>query len=1058
MGNRFSFSKTLLTVLAIVPLILLGISARLWANESVKVGIFQNKPVVYYEDGPKGLFVEVLDHVAESEGWEIDYIPCELKECLALLKSNDLDLMTSLGKSPMRSQRFTFSEEPIWTFWGTIYAHNFNITSVFDLRDKTIGVRSGNKITLELQQLLTKFGIAVQYVEFDNYDSAFQALHGREIDVVAVNNTYAFEEQKQSDICQTPIVFSPFSAYFAAPPKGRHVKKLAVIDAYVKEFKADNDSFLHKFHQQWLGGIPSYWTGKRIAVASALVLFAIVCLMAIWRYRSLVSLNNDLVKSIHARQQTEKELSQSEKRFRHLVETAADAIFMFNKHGNFELVNKQACKSLGYIESELLQMTVADIDTQFTEKKMLEMTTGSFAGNWPITVAGAHQRKDGSTFPVEVRVDMMETEGTQSFVALARNISEREMIEEAIQQQAMLGQIIDNSLNEIYVFDLDTLRFTQVNQGARENIGYSLEELQQLTPIDIKPEFTQQKFNKVLQPLRDGEVEILVLETLHQRKDGSTYPVEIHLQKTITAEKEAFVAIIIDITQRKELEEERRRLAAAIDQASEIVMITNAEGTIQYVNPAFEKISGYSSEEAIGQRIDFLSSGKQGDAFTEKMWTTLQRGNPWSGHFSNKKKDGSLFEEEATISPVKNSTGQITNFVAVKRDVTKEASLEGQLRQAMKMEAIGTLAGGIAHDFNNILAAILGYGEMVRAELPTDNQVRQDIDQIIKAGNRAKELVKQILTFSRQGEEDFSPLQSQIIIKEALKLLRSSLPTTIQIQGNIDPNCRSILADPTQIHQVMMNLCTNAKHAMGEKGGVLTVSLSEVEVTGPGTIAACPQLETGVYLDLAVGDTGCGMDELTQSKIFDPFFTTKEIGKGTGLGLAVIHGIIKQHQGEISVESEPGQGTIFHIYLPIIDKEMVLADLTPDRQLLRGNERILIVDDEPEVVKMLQRMLDSLGYKITSFTSSVEALATYTETPDNFDLLITDMTMPDMTGTVLAKKLLTIRPEFPIILCTGFSETIDEEKALAMGIQGYILKPVLKNQLAAAVRKVFDNG
>lgn len=422
-------------------------------------------------------------------------------------------------------------------------------------------------------------------------------------------------------------------------------------------------------------------------------------------------------------------MGQSEKRFRHLVENAADTIVMFDKLGNFELVNGQACKSLGYTESELLKMTVADIDTLFTEKKVLEITAGSLAGQWPITVAGLHQHKDGTTFPVEVRVDMMETEGKQSFVAIARDIRERKMIEEAMQQQAMLGQIIDNSLNEIYVFEIDTLRFTQVNQGARENIGYSLNELQKLTPVDIKPEFTQQRFNKALQPLRNGEIETLVLETLHQRKDGSTYPVEIHLQKTHTAEKEAFVAIIIDISQRIELEEDRRRLAAAIDQASEVVMITDAEGYIQYVNPAFEKISGYSPEEAIGQRPDFISSGKQGEAFIEKMWTTLQQGNVWTGHFSNKKKDGSFFEEEATITPVRNSNGQITNFVAVKRDVTREASLERQLQQAMKMEAIGTLAGGIAHDFNNILAAILGYGEMARAELPVDNQIRQDIDR-----------------------------------------------------------------------------------------------------------------------------------------------------------------------------------------------------------------------------------------------------------------------------------------------------------------------------------------
>jgi|GEM_PF-1831268 len=1046
-----SLSKTILWTFSFFIIVITGTHTSLQATESIKVGIFQNKPVTYFENGPKGIFVEVLDHIAEKEGWKIEYRLCELNKCLELLEANELDLMTSLGKSPMRSESYTFSEEPIWTFWGTVYAHNFKITNILDLRDKKIGVRSRSKIALELQKLLESFGISTQYIEFDNYDAAFLALHEKKIDAVAVNNSYAFEEQKRSDICQTPIVFSPFSAYFAAPITGRHVKKLAIIDARVKEFKADNTSFLYDFHRQWLGGVQSYWTGRRIAILGSILLFAIVSVMATWRYRSLVSLNKDLVESIHDRQQTEK-------KFRHLVENAADAIFIFNKQGKFKLVNGQACKSLGYTESELLEMTLRDIAPGFAEDKVFNFTEEASATQWPITVSGSHQRKDGSFFPVEVRVDLMETENQHGFVALARDISEREMIEEAIQQQAMLGQIIENSLNEIYIFAIDTLLFTQANKGARENTGYSLKELQQLTPADLVPEFTLERLNKALQPLRDNETAILVKETTYHRKDGTEYPVEIHIQKTRTQDKQSFVAIIIDITQRKKLEKERDRLAAAIEQASETVLITDQQGNIQYVNAAFEHLTGYSRLEALGKNPRILRSDRHQKEFYEQMWGTLLQGDVWKGRLTNRRKNGTLFEEDATISPILDSNGEICNFVALKRDVTREVALEGQLRQAMKMEAIGTLAGGIAHDFNNILAAILGYGEMARAELPAGDQVREDVEQIIRAGTRAKELVKQILTFSRQGAEDFSPLQAQIVVKEALKLLRSSLPTTIQIQENIDSNCRSILAAPTQIHQIIMNLCTNAKHAMEEQGGILTVSLSELEVTAPGSIAACPQLEKGVYLDLSVGDTGCGMDKLTQSKIFDPFFTTKEIGKGTGLGLAVIHGIIKQHHGEISLKSVPDQGTVFHIYLPVIDRDVVQTDPAPDMHLLHGNERLLIVDDEPVVIKILQRMLESLDYTVTSFTSSVAALDSFMAGPENFDLLITDMTMPDMTGSVLAQQMLTIRPDFPIILCTGFSESIDEEQAAAMGIREYILKPVLKTQLAATVRKVLDHG
>jgi len=504
--------------------------------------------------------------------------------------------------------------------------------------------------------------------------------------------------------------------------------------------------------------------------------------------------------------------------------------------------------------------------------------------------------------------------------------------------------------------------------------------------------------------------------------------------------------------EQKEAEEDRLRLSAAIDQASETVVITDVEGNIQYINPAFVNLTGYSREEAIGQNPRILKSDTQDKAFYEKMWQTILQGEIWSDLMVNKKKDGSLFSEEVTISPIKNNYGQITNFVAVKRDVSKEVSLEKQLRQAMKMEAVGTLTGGIAHDFNNILTAILGYTEIAKLQLPADDKIRKDLDQVLIASKRATDLVKQLLTFSRQGEEDFHIIKLQPIIKEVLKLLRASLPSTIQLKENIVKETRPVLADPTQIHQVLMNLCTNAKHSIGAEIGTLIVSLSEVQVTDSSCIVDCPQIAYANYLDLAISDTGCGMDELTRSKIFDPFFTTKEKGKGTGLGLAVVHGIVKQHKGEITVSSRPGQGTTFHIYLPV-SKEKEDSENVLIQEIPHGSERIMLVDDEAMIVQVIQRMLKDLGYVVTIFTSSTEALKAYTKTPDNFDLLITDMTMPEMTGTVLAGKLLALRPDLPVILCTGYNETIDAEKATSFGINEFIMKPVENHTLAKVIRQ-----
>ena len=1050
-----SFSMIVLLLSVLTGILFCG---KIMAAEVIKVGIFQNKPVVYFEQEPKGLFVEVLGYVAEKEGWEIEYVICELKTCFELLEAGQLDIMTSLGKTPGRSKFLSFSEEPVWTFWGTIYSHNHEITTLFDLENKKVGVRRKNIITSGLQTLLSDFNIPVHYVEFNDYQESFQALHEKQVDVVAVNNTFGFDEQRNSDILQTSIVFKPFSAYFAVPVNGRHHDKLRILDSYVKRLKNDKESFFCRFTREWLGGPQPYWNVKKVSTTGAIFLFVIVMAMMLWRYRSIVSFNKKLIQGIENRKKVEKKLLQSEDKFRRIIASAADAIFSFNKYGEFQFVNKQACNSLGYTENQLLQMNVTDVDVQFTREQVLAITGSKNKAQWPITASGSHQRSDGSTFPVEVRVDKIEVENGWHFVALARDISVQKKKEEAEQQQLILGQIVENSLNEIYLFDIDSLRFTQVNKGARKNLGYSLEELRNLTVYDINPEHTLKTFATTIQPLKNDEVESLVFESWHQRKDGTQYPVEMYLQKSTVSDAQLFIAIVLDIAQRKEAEEGLRRLASAIDQASETVVITDSIGNVQYVNPAFSEISGYSAKEVMGRNPRILKSGKHDAFFYENMWKTLQRGDVWHGHLVNRKKDGSFFEEEATISPVRDNEDRITNYVAVKRDVSREVSLEKQLRQAVKMEAIGTLAGGIAHDFNNILAAILGYGEMAREELPQDSQAAKDIVQVIKAGNRAKHLVAQILAFSRQRELDFAPLNIQVILKEALKLLRSSLPVTIQMNEHIDANCRQVLADSTQIHQVVMNLCTNAKHAMAESGGTLTVSLTEVDLTGIGTSANSIQLDHGTYLELIITDTGCGMDELTQSKIFDPFFTTKELGKGTGLGLSVVHGIIRQHNGDIRVESTLGEGTAFHIYFPVIPKPVSIAPDTQVYDLPLGTEQILLVDDEPNVVAMLTRMLKSLGYTPTPFTSSIKAMEAYKENPADFDLVLTDMTMPEMTGAVLAKEMLNIRPEQPIILCTGFSESMDEATTLSLGIKKFLLKPILKRQLAEIVREVLDHG
>ncbi|PHR27033.1 MAG: hybrid sensor histidine kinase/response regulator [Desulfotalea sp.] len=399
--------------------------------------------------------------------------------------------------------------------------------------------------------------------------------------------------------------------------------------------------------------------------------------------------------------------------------------------------------------------------------------------------------------------------------------------------------------------------------------------------------------------------------------------------------------------------------------------------------------------------------------------------------------------------------------LALEEEIAERKLTEKQLRHAQKMEAIGTLSGGIAHDFNNILTAIIGFSEIAKAQLSPADKIRRDLDMVIKAGKRAVSLVEQILTFSRQGDEVFQTLDIQLIVIEIHALLQVSLPKTIEFKTSTTQDCGLILANPTQIHQVLMNLCTNSRQAIGEAAGTINILTSTLHVSETKSLPDCPQLALGKYLHIEVTDNGSGMDEETQRKIFDPFFTTKEKGIGTGLGLAVVHGIIKQHKGEITVSSISGQGSTFNVYLPLVESSNE-NETTEDRGIINdfplpvGSEKILLVDDENDITEMTQRLLGNLGYIVTSFTSSLAALEAYTNNPDDYDLLMANMYMPEMNGVVLAREIFALDSNLPVILCTGFSESMEELQAKSFGCTIFIRKPIIKKTLAKIIRKALD--
>ncbi|MBF0528410.1 MAG: PocR ligand-binding domain-containing protein [Deltaproteobacteria bacterium] len=655
-----------------------------------------------------------------------------------------------------------------------------------------------------------------------------------------------------------------------------------------------------------------------------------------------------------------------------------------------------------------------------------------------------------------------------SNLKLAKIMAEQKKIDAALRQSekhfrlltkhSPIPIVISNEYHDIeYVND----RFTAV-------LGYTVDDIPNLETW-WRSAYPDEKYRREVSAIWQKAVEAATREQTDITpqvfkmvcKDGSTRIVEMFG----TDIGNRHLVLLNDITERKAAEEalkESEELFRLIfDTSPDSIGLVHLEDDLYVsVNNGYTALTGFTREEVIGK-----SSEEIGEFVIPGERPHLKKILLEKGCFDNleikvRRKDGVVVT--ALLSARLISLKGSSHIVFVGRDISKikqaeeeRQKLENQLRQSQKMEAIGTLAGGIAHDFNNILAAIIGNAEMAMMNVGSIRKQRDNLDQILKSGMRAKDLVRQILEFSRRGENNFKPIQLAPIIQDALKLLRSSLPTTIELIHDIDDQPLTIHGNPTQIQQILMNLCTNAAHAMQERGGILQVGLSLQQLDYP-ICFPFEGLAAGPYACLMVRDTGCGMDDALKERIFEPFFTTKNQREGTGLGLSVVYGIVKSYGGKISVYSEVGKGSTFRVYLPLSVNEAAEQPETEIKTLPRGVERVLLVDDEDAIVRVGMDILQHLGYQATGLTSSREALALFRERPYDFDLLITDQTMPHLTGSELAKEILKIRSEMPILLCTGFNQLTSTDKLSAMGIKRLILKPFIVKEMAETIRAVLD--
>ncbi len=634
--------------------------------------------------------------------------------------------------------------------------------------------------------------------------------------------------------------------------------------------------------------------------------------------------------------------------------------------------------------------------------------------------------------------------------------------------------LFEGCRDAIFISDVSS-RFVAVNRAACELTGYTREELLSMGIPDLHREGDLTPYQTEHSRILSGEEKLTEAPLL--RSDGTTVDVEFNNRRIVVQGRTYMHTVARDISARRRVEqalrESEQRLNMALDAANGAQWEVNLRYGTSKVSAQYGRMLGYSTNEIPGTPEEFLETVHPED---RKLFENL-RGGSLAGTGSPDVGQGSSIEfrlraksgewrwmmGRGKITACESSgeperlLGIILDITETKRAERERKELEAQVQETQKLEALGALAGGIAHDFNNVLSAIFGFTEMALMQIPENSLAREDLGDVLASAGRARELVHQILTFSRKGSPERELVDLQNLVKEVLALLRATLPSTIEMTCHIEPGSYSILANATEVHQVLMNLCTNASHAMRSGGGVLGIRLGTRELE-PSELSFCPELTPGSYFELVVSDTGYGMSPETQARIFEPFFTTKSPGEGTGLGLAVAYGILRGHGGAIKVQSALGEGSKFSVFLPRAAGRPEKKETETKSEMPQGGERILWVDDEQSLVAVAQRIFERQAYRVTAFTDSREALKAFFARPDDFDLVVTDQTMPGLTGLELAKACLEARPALPIILCTGYSDVVTPADALKAGIKEFLMKPIRVHEIAKIVRRVLDEA
>jgi PAS domain S-box-containing protein len=794
--------------------------------------------------------------------------------------------------------------------------------------------------------------------------------------------------------------------------------------------------------------------------------------------------------------QTENALQKSEEKFKTAFRTSPDAINLnYVEDGVYIDINEGFTKLMGYSREDVIGKPSVELNIWYDLKDRERLITGLKKHGLVENLEAAFRKKDGQVRTGLMSARLLSIDNKNTILSITRDITEKNQAEKKLHDsEKRYRRLVENIAEQVWKVDANWV-YTYISPRTIDMYGLKPEKVMGKTPFDLMPAKEAKRVGAIFDKILNTREPFRKLENIAQHVDGR----QIHMETTgfpffdNNGDLLGYRGTAIDITERKQNERDTQTLVESTvgilgqelfdnivvklcewlecdcaiigkiipgNMVKSISMILDGEPVSNYAY----RLKGSPCDETVREcycaypenvcalfpddsdLIEMDAAGYVGVSLADRTGKTI-------GILCGISR-GKLHITKQTKNVMKIIGARIAAEIERIQIEKEKEKLKSKLVQAQKMEAIGTLAGGIAHDFNNILFPIMGHTEMLLGDVPGDSPFKNSLNSIYTGALRARDLVKQILTFSRQERSELKLIKIKPVVMETLKFIRSSIPATIDIKQDIDTDCGVIKADPTQIHQIVMNLTTNAYHAMEKTGGELKVSLKEIELSEYDLIT--PDMTPGAYACLTVADTGAGMDTNLTGKIFNPFFTTKEKGKGTGMGLSVVHGIVNGMGGTIHVYSEPGKGSKFHVYIPMEKGSFEKQVISSKAEIPGGTEQILLVDDENDIITMERQILERLGYRVTSRTSSIEALEAFRANPDRFDLIITDMAMPNMPGDKLSAELVKICPDIPILLCTGFSENMSEEQATSLGIKGFLLKPIVMKDLAQKIREVLD--